>query len=88
MEQRLIELEEAMESLLQHPEWQDAQLERMERRILQLEPAVRVLRRQLADVMRRMDDQSMDDKLADDKIDRLIDEKPPVEPDTQEQPLY
>lgn len=88
MEQRLIELEEAMESLLQHPEWQDAQLERMERRILQLEPAVRVLRRQLADVMRRMDDRSMDDKLADDKIDRLIDEKPPVEPDTQEQPLY
>lgn len=61
MEQRLIELEEAMETLLQHPEWQDAQLERMERRIVQLEPAVRVLRRQLADVMRRMDDKLPDE---------------------------
>ncbi|HRD67135.1 MAG TPA: XrtA-associated ATPase [Candidatus Competibacter sp.] len=61
MEQRLIELEESMETLLQHPEWQDAQLERMERRILQLEPAVKVLRRQLADVMRRMDDKLLDE---------------------------
>jgi putative secretion ATPase (PEP-CTERM system associated) len=61
MEQRLVELEEAMETLLQHPEWQDAQLERMERRILQLEPSVRVLRRQLADVMRRMDDNLPDE---------------------------
>lgn len=61
MEQRLVELEEAMETLLHHPEWQDAQLERMERRILQLEPAVKVLRRQLADVMRRMDDKLQDE---------------------------
>ncbi|HHW76903.1 MAG TPA: AAA family ATPase [Xanthomonadaceae bacterium] len=65
MEQRLTELEEAMETLLQHPEWQDAQLERMERRILQLEPSVRVLRRQLADVMRRMEDKLSEDKAAD-----------------------
>ncbi|HCK79907.1 MAG TPA: XrtA-associated ATPase [Candidatus Competibacter sp.] len=61
MEQRLGELENAMESLIKHPEWQDAQLERMERRIVQLEPAVRVIRRQLAEVMRRMDDRLGDD---------------------------
>ncbi len=65
MEQRLVELEEAMGSVLQHPEWQDAQLERLERRILQLEPAVRVLRRQLADVVRRMDDSSAGENLLD-----------------------
>lgn len=66
LEQRLTELEDAMESLLHHPEWQDAQLERMERRIVQLEPAVRVIRRQLADVMRRMDDLLTEEtKLAD-----------------------
>jgi hypothetical protein len=56
MEQRLAELEEAMETVLKHPEWHDIQLDRLERRIQQLEPAVRVLRRQLADVMRRTDD--------------------------------
>ncbi len=74
MEQRIIELEEAMESLLQHPEWQEAQLERMERRILQLEPAVKVLRRQLADVVRRMDEKN-------------VDEDSPDEADTREQSL-
>jgi hypothetical protein len=68
MEQRLIELEEAMDSLLQHPEWQDAQLERLERRVLQLEPAVRVLRRQLADVVRRMDDKVADENLLDEPV--------------------
>ncbi len=56
MEQRLAELEESMETVLKHPEWQDIQLDRLERRIQQLEPAVRVLRRELADVLRRSDD--------------------------------
>ncbi|HRE55786.1 MAG TPA: XrtA-associated ATPase [Candidatus Competibacter sp.] len=64
MEQRLAELENAMESLIKHPEWQDAQIERMERRLVQLEPAVRVMRRQLADVIRRMDE-AMEDEVPD-----------------------
>jgi putative secretion ATPase (PEP-CTERM system associated) len=60
MEQRLAELEEAVETVLKHPEWQDIQLDRLERRIQQLEPAVRVLRRELADVLRRADDRLSD----------------------------
>lgn len=40
MEQRLIELEQTVETLLQHPEWQDAQVERLERRIQRLESAI------------------------------------------------
>jgi len=50
LEQRLLELEQAMETLLQHPQWQDAQMERLERRIQQLEPVVRVMRRQLSEL--------------------------------------
>lgn len=41
MEHRLIELEQTVETLLQYPEWQDAQLERLEQRIQRLESAVR-----------------------------------------------
>jgi putative secretion ATPase (PEP-CTERM system associated) len=40
MEQRLVELEETVETLLQHPEWQDAQMERLERRLQRLESAM------------------------------------------------
>lgn len=40
MEQRLVELEQTVETLLQYPEWQDAQLERLERRIQRLESAM------------------------------------------------
>ena len=54
MEQRLSELEQTVEALLQHPEWQDIQFERLERRLQQLEPAVRVLRGQFADFSQRM----------------------------------
>jgi len=39
MEQRMVELEQTVETLLQYPEWQDAQLERLERRIQRLESA-------------------------------------------------
>jgi len=53
MEQRLLELEETVETLLQHPGWQDAQMERMERRLMQLEPTVRQLQRRLADLSQR-----------------------------------
>lgn len=41
MEHRLIELEQTVETLLQYPEWQDAQLERLEQRIQRLELAMR-----------------------------------------------
>ena len=41
MEQRLVELEQTVETLLQYPEWQDAQLERLEKRIQRLESARR-----------------------------------------------
>ena len=41
MEHRLIELEQTVETLLQYPEWQDAQLERLEQRIQRLESAMR-----------------------------------------------
>ncbi len=41
MEQRLIELEQTVETLLQSPEWQDAQLERLEQRIRRLEATMR-----------------------------------------------
>jgi putative secretion ATPase (PEP-CTERM system associated) len=54
MEQRLLELEEIVETLLQHPEWQDAQLERMERRMMLLEPAIRQLQGQLASLTQRV----------------------------------
>jgi len=37
MEQRMVELEQTVETLLQYPEWQDAQLDRLERRIQRLE---------------------------------------------------
>jgi putative secretion ATPase (PEP-CTERM system associated) len=40
MEQRLVELEQTVETLLQHPEWQDAQMERLERRLQRLESAM------------------------------------------------
>jgi len=56
MEQRLAELEEAMDTVLKHPEWQDIRLDRLEQRIQQLEPAVRVLRREVAEVLRHADD--------------------------------
>ena len=60
MEQRLAELEEAVDTVLKHPEWQDIRLDRLEQRIQQLEPSVRVLRRELADVLRRADDRLSD----------------------------
>lgn len=56
MEQRLAELEETVDTVLKFPEWQDIRLDRLERRIQQLEPAIRVMRRELADVLRRADD--------------------------------
>ena len=49
MERRLSELEQTVETLLHHPEWQDIQFERLERRLQQLEPVVQVLRRQFAE---------------------------------------
>ena len=60
MEQRLAELEEAMDAVLKHPEWQDIRLDRLEWRIQQLEPAVQVLRRELAGVLRHEDDRLAD----------------------------
>lgn len=54
MEQRLLELEETVETLLRHPEWQDAQMERMERRVMLLEPAVRQIQRRLASLTQRV----------------------------------
>jgi len=52
MEQRLAELEEAMDAVLKQLEWQDIRLDRLERRIQQLEPVVRVLRLEVAEVLR------------------------------------
>ena len=49
-----------MDTVLKHPEWQDIRLDRLEWRIQQLEPAVRVLRRQLAEVLRHADDRLTD----------------------------
>lgn len=60
MEQRLTELEEAMDAVLKDPEWQDIRLDRLERRIQQLEPAVQVLQRDLTDVLRYADNQLPD----------------------------
>ena len=54
MEQRLLELEETVETLLQNPGWQDAQLERMERRLMLLEPAVRQIQQQLASLTQQI----------------------------------
>ncbi|MEZ5601822.1 MAG: XrtA-associated ATPase [Candidatus Competibacteraceae bacterium] len=56
MEQRLSELEQTVETLLHHPEWQDIQFERLERRLQQLEPVVRVLRRQFAEFSQDMEE--------------------------------
>lgn len=60
VEQRLAELEEAMDTVLRHPEWQDIRLDRLEQRIQRLEPAVRALRREVAEVLRRADDRLSD----------------------------
>ncbi|MCB1768205.1 MAG: AAA family ATPase, partial [Candidatus Competibacteraceae bacterium] len=54
MEQRLLELEETVETLLRHPEWQDAQIERMERRLMLLEPVVRQLQRRLGSLTQQV----------------------------------
>lgn len=56
MENRLVELEQTVETLMQNPEWQDTRLERLEGRILRLEPALQVLRHQFDDLARRMGD--------------------------------
>jgi len=56
MEQRLVELEGALETVLKYPEWQDIQMDRLERRILQLESAIQPLRHQLVSLDRRLDD--------------------------------
>jgi hypothetical protein len=45
-----------VDTVLKFPEWQDIRLDRLERRIQQLEPAIRVMRRELADVLRRADE--------------------------------
>ena len=39
-----------MDAVLKQLEWQDIRLDRLDRRIQQLEPAVRVLRRTVAEV--------------------------------------
>ncbi len=57
LEERLSELEQSVVALLENPEWQNIQMERLERRIQHLEPAVQTLRRQIVDLDRRLDDQ-------------------------------
>ena len=64
MEQRLLELEETVETLLQNPGWQDAQLERMERRLMLLEPTVRQIQRQLASLTQQMSDYHPADEIS------------------------
>ena len=58
LEERLAELEQAVEALLQNPEWQDVQLERLTRRVQQLEPTVHALQQQWVDLDRHLDDRS------------------------------
>lgn len=57
LEERLSELEQSVVALLENPEWQNIQLERLERRVQQLEPVVQMLRKQMIDLDRRLDDQ-------------------------------
>lgn len=52
---RMLELEEAVDALLQHPEWQDIQMERLERRLLQLEPSVESLRKTVSLLAQRLE---------------------------------
>lgn len=49
-ERRLTELEETINTLLEHPAWQDAQFDRMEARIIRLESAIQALHRQLSEL--------------------------------------
>jgi len=56
LEERLAELEQAVEALLQNPEWQDVQLERLTRRVQQMEPVVQRLQKETIDLDRRLDD--------------------------------
>jgi general secretion pathway protein A len=60
LEERLSELEQSVEALLENPEWQNIQLERLERRVQQLEPAIQMLRQHMVDLDRRLDDQMVD----------------------------
>lgn len=67
MEQRLTELEDAMDTVLKYPEWQDIQMDRLERRILDLEPAIQTLRHQMIDIDRRLDDLLPDETAANEQ---------------------
>lgn len=52
---RMRELEEAVDALLQHPEWQDLQMEKLEKRVLKLEPSVENLHQALAALIQRVE---------------------------------
>jgi putative secretion ATPase (PEP-CTERM system associated) len=68
MEQRLIELEETVETLMQNPEWQDIRLERLEQRIQRLEPAIQVLRRRFDDLAGPRGDQPADEAVTEEPL--------------------
>ena len=61
LEERLAELEQSVEALLQDPGWQDIQMERLTRRVQQLEPMVQALQRQWVDLGRRLDDRLVEE---------------------------
>jgi general secretion pathway protein A len=56
LEERLFELEQSVVALLENPGWQNIQLERLERRVQQLESVVQKLRKETIDLDRRLDD--------------------------------
>jgi putative secretion ATPase (PEP-CTERM system associated) len=61
LEERLAELEQSLSVLLENPEWQNIQMERLERRVQQLEPAIHRLRRQVVDLDRRLDERLVEE---------------------------
>lgn len=54
LQQRIMELEQAVDALLQHPQWEEVQLERLEKRLKKLEPATQALRQELAALIQRV----------------------------------
>lgn len=65
VEQRLTELESSLEAVLKYPEWQDIRIDRLEQRIVQMEPMLQTLRRQITDLDRRLDDMLSDETATD-----------------------
>ncbi len=54
MEQRIVDLEQAIDALLQYPQWQDIHVEKLGRRLKELESSVKALQQELSGLVRQI----------------------------------